>query len=101
MEFVIARQKHTEHFGATDDGNRPVGDADLRESLLQRGPGRIPEHRIRMCRIGSGGRDLTAYHQTFAAVSVRAAFVRMTAMHECRGLIEAVLKELLVGIVFD
>ena len=101
MKAVVARKEHAEHFGASDDGDRSVAGAELPQGLFERGAERIPQERIRIGRVGSKGRDLARQHQPLARARARAAFMRVPAVNDCGGAVEAVLEKMLIGIVAD
>ena len=56
---------------------------------------------MRMRLIGSGGGDLAGDDQAFAPVRARAALVRMAAVDNDRGTVEATLKKALIGVIAD
>ena len=78
---------------------RAVANAEFGERLFERRADGIPKQRVGVRWIGRDVRDLAGHHQTLAPRRVRAAFVRMSAVHDRGGLVEAGLKEFLVCIV--
>ena len=101
VEGVIAGQKHPEDIGAADDGDDAVWRAERLKRLLEARAGRIPMERMGMSRIGRDSVDLMRNDETAPPIGARAAFVRMTSVHQRCGVVEAVLEEFLVGVVLD
>src|SRR5262249_60199751 len=54
-----------------------------------------------MCGIRRNPADPTRQDQTFAARGAGTTLVRMSAMHDNRGMVERILKEVLIRIVAD
>ncbi len=99
VKRIVARQEQIKHLGAADDGDRAIVDAECFERLFERRARWIPKKRIQMRRIWTQRPRSAVSDQPFAARCPRAAFVRVAAMHDGGGTIEAGLEEFLIGIV--
>src|SRR5436190_24070405 len=101
MESVITDiQEHSENLGAADHGQEPSGMAEFVPGLCECSACRIPQYRFGIVRMPREIADAARHDQTQAACGVRAAFMRMAAVHHRVGLIERAVKELLVALDF-
>ena len=66
MENLITVQKHPEHVRAPNNPNAAVWCPECSQSLLERGPGWVPQQRVFICRVGCDRWDLPCQDQSTA-----------------------------------
>src|SRR5262245_20334170 len=99
VELVVAEiEKQAVHVGPADHRDYSLRYAETGQSLRQRGAVRIPQQRMWMRGIVGKRLDPRGHDQPAPARRARPALVRMAALDDRRRLVEAVLKELLIGL---
>ena len=66
VENVIAVQEHCKNIRAANDANSAIRLPEHSQGLLERSPGRVPEQRLFIRRVGCDGRDLPGQDQSAA-----------------------------------